>query len=182
MFPFNIDHTAGTVSLPNGNAISPSLSQDAFRQSAMFPKARAQDFGTLPWIHYHFSGGAIEGHELFTSLCFYDQMLVYASLSANLYTPGVFDWSNYSLDVEAATKELHDRLLNQLLGKPTRSTRLSVGQLLPEQATLARPLTWQFPWGQVGSGHDFKGGGTCITISYGNRREEACRLYESKRR
>jgi len=172
-----IDPSDGTVTLPAGCSISPLLSQDVFRKHSVFPRARSRDFGTLPWIHYHFSGGVIEGKELLASLCFYDQVLVYVSLAADFNPPGAKDWSSYSLDVEAAAKQFHDRLLEQEIGKPTRRDRLSVGNLPASQTTLACPLTWKFPWGRVCSGHDFKGGGTFITISFGNRQEEANRAY-----
>jgi hypothetical protein len=177
----SIDRNDGTVGLPSGHSISPSLSQQAFRQTALFQEARSQDYGTLPWIHYHFSGGVIEGRKLLASLCFYDQILIYVSLIANLYAEDVHDWSSYSLDVEAATKDFHDRILEQILGAPTARRRVSVGQMSPEHLTLACPVTWQFSWGLVGSGHDFKGGITSICVRYGNRHEEANRAYRSGR-
>ncbi len=91
MSPISIDRDDGTIGLPNGHTIPPSLSQDAFRQTAMFQEARVQDYGTLPWIHYHFTGGTLEGRELLTRVCFYDQILVFVTLAVDLYGPGERD-------------------------------------------------------------------------------------------
>jgi hypothetical protein len=178
----HIDPGTGAVTFPNGVAIDASLTQDAFRASAIFAQARADTVGVPPWIHYHFSGGHLEGKELLVSLLYYDQMLVSVNVAADLYPPGPKDWSNYSLDVEAATKDFHDRLLTRLLGSPTESPEMSSGGFSAAQATLARPHRWRLPWGSVWSGHDTKGGGTSVMVQYGNRNEEANRLFRERRR
>ena len=89
--------------------------------------------------------------------------------------------NSYSLAVETATKQFHDAMLQEMLGKPTDSELLP-GHL-PDSAhePLARPLKWVFPWGTVRSCHDFKGGGTYIRVSYGNRKEEATEAYNRRR-
>jgi hypothetical protein len=175
-----IDRDNGTVRFPNGLEISPALTQDVFRALPTGSKARSQDYGTLPWIHYHLSGGQIDGKELFVSLCFYDQLLVFVSISADLYPPGPKDWSNYSLEVEAATKQFHDRLLEQLLGNPSKGASFLLGRLPAVKETLERTLRWDFAWGSVFSSHDSKGGGTDITVRYGNRLEEANKAYQRR--
>ena len=177
----HIDPQNGTVTLPGGCAIAPGLTREAFCAGDLFAQARDEGQGALPWTRYRLAAGRLEGHELLATLCFHDQTLVQVSLSADLYPPGPRDWSTYSLDVEAATKELHDRLLEQLLGPPTRTDRLSPGGLTPAQATLARPHWWTFPWGSVVSGHDSKGGSTLITIRYGPRLEQATRPSPAER-
>src|SRR5688572_25318733 len=101
-----IDRYTGIVTLPNSYTLGPSLSHEGFRASDVFAHARSN--GTSPWLQYRFSGGHIEGNELLVSLDFYDQMIVSINISADLYPPGVKDWSNYSLDVEAAIKDFHD--------------------------------------------------------------------------
>jgi len=141
-----IDLQNGTVTLPNGVAIEPGLTQDDFRASAMFAQVRNQRAGAGHWMNHDFPGGQLDGKELLVSLCFYDQILVSVDVTADLYPPGPRDWSNYSLDVEAATKEFHDRLLEQMLGKPTRSDRFSSVDLSSRQATLAQPKTWELTW------------------------------------
>jgi hypothetical protein len=175
-----IDHGNGGVTLPSGLAISPALTQDSFRALPAFQGAQQHDYGTLPWIHYHFSGGRVEGHELLVSLCYYDQLLVYVSMTADLYPPGPKDWSQYSLDVEAATKEFQDRLLVGMFGKPSESGSFLLGGLSKGRETLERPLRWDFPWGSVFSAHDSKGGGTAITVRYGDRLEQASRAYAQR--
>lgn len=181
MPPMHIDPQTGTVGLPNGYSVDPSLTQDGFRASALFSQARSQDHGTWPWIHYHFSGGHLEGKELLVSLCFYDQVLVYLSMTADLYPPGPKDWSTYSLAVEAAIKDFHDRLLEQTLGKPSRSDQLPYGELPAAQATLAHPHIWELPWGTVHSAYDSKGGDTSIIVKYGNRHDEANKAFRARR-
>jgi hypothetical protein len=176
----HIDAHSGAITLPNGFAVTANLTQAAFRESEMFAHARAEQAGTLPWIHYQFSAGHLEGKELLVNLQFYDQMLVSVSVTADLYPPGPKDWSNYSLDVEAATKDFHDRLLERQLGA-AESPQVSAARLTPTQAALARPRNWAFAWGAVASIHDTKGGGTFILVQYGNRREEADRAYRERR-
>ena len=173
MPPMHIDPRNGTVTLPNGCAVAASLTQDAFRAGDLFAHARDEGHGAPPWIRYRLAAGRLEGHELLVTLCFHDQTLVHLSLTADLYPPGPRDWSTYSLDVEAATKDFHDRLVEKLLGPPTRTDRLSPGGLTPAQATLACPHWWTFPWGTIVSGHDSKGGSTLVTVRYGDRHEQA---------
>src|SRR5437588_616520 len=173
----HIDQLDGTVSLPNGFSISPGLSQDAFRAGPAFTNARSRDYGTLPWIHYHFFDGQVDGKDLLASLCFYDQLLVWVSLSADLYPPGPKAWLTYSLEVEAATKQFHDRLLERMFGKPSERGRVFLPRAPEDDRALQQWLCWRFPWGRVWSSHDFKGGGTDITVTYGNRRDAAGKAY-----
>lgn len=172
-----IDRENGVVVLPNGVTISPTLTQDAFCALPAGRESQSQDYGTLPWIHYRLSGGDIDDKEILVSLCFYDQMLVRASLTANHYPPGPRNWSSYSLEVEAAIKHFHDRLLEKLLGRPSKGPSFLLHRLPEGEGTLSRPLEWRFPWGKLCSTHDSKGGGTFIRVSYGNRYQEASELY-----
>lgn len=176
-----IDRDNGTVRLFNGLEIDPAMTQDAFRALPAGRDAQPRDYGTHPWIHYQLSGGRIDDHDLIVSLCFYDQMLVYVNMSVDLYPPGPKDWSNYSLDVEAATKQFHDRLLAGMLGEPSTSAAFLPGGMLDAKETLGQPLRWDFAWGAVSSYHDSKGGGTFMTVSYGNRRQEASEAYRQRR-
>jgi hypothetical protein len=176
-----IDKQNGTVNLPNGVSIASDLSQDAFRATPAFTAARSEDCGTLPWIYYHLPGGEIDGKPLLVSLCFYDQMLVDVSLTADLYPPGPKDWSSYSLEMEAATKQFHDRLLETMFGTPMSGGSVVLDRVPEGKAALDRPLCWTFPWGQVCSYHDPRSGGTSITISYGNRMEEARQAFRFRR-
>jgi hypothetical protein len=175
-----IDRKSGVVSLPNGLEIGPALTQDGFRVLAHAQQARSQDHGTPPWMHWQLSGGRLEGKELLARLCFYDQLLVSLDLSADLYPPGPKDWSNYSLVVEAETKLFHDRLLEKLLGSPSRGASFFLRRLPDVDVTLELPLRWNFAWGSVSSSHDSKGGGTFFRVAYGNRREEASMAYRRR--
>ncbi|HEV8378256.1 MAG TPA: hypothetical protein VGP99_05365 [Tepidisphaeraceae bacterium] len=176
----HIDRRDGLVKLPNGFVISAHLSQDEFRASEWFA-ATVRDVGTRPFVHYYFSCGEVEGRGLVANLSFYDQMLLSIDLQADLSRPGPKDWSNYSLEVEAATKRFHEDLLRKILGEPGSDGTMHSSQRSPSQATLDRPCSWKFSWGQVSSFHDQQGGGTFIMISYGNRNEEANRAYRSRK-
>ena len=175
----DINADNGTIILPNQYAFSPSLTQEEFCNGGMFGNAQSKTYGTFPWIHYRFSGGKLSGRNLLVNLCFFDQVIVSATMSVNLYPPGAADWSHYSLDVEAAAKQFYDAMLQEILGAPADSQLLANMNLDAAHECLARPLLWVFPWGTVRSAHDFKGGGTYIMVSYGNRKEEASKLYLS---
>jgi hypothetical protein len=177
MKSIEINTDNGTIILPSEYAVSPSLTQEAFRKGEMFSNAQSRTAGTFPWIHYSFSGGSVSGRNLLVSLCFYDQMIVSTHMTVDFYPPGSKDWSDYSLDVETSTKQCHDALLEEILGTPTESDRLAGVHLDPAHETLARPLKWDFPWGTVRSSYDFKGGGAFIIVGYGNRQEEATQEY-----
>ncbi len=177
-----IDTQDGTVKMPNGFSVGGELSQKAFKASGAFADAQRRDHGTPPWVHYHLSGGSLDGKEILVGFCFYDQMLVDVSITAEFYPPGQRDWSSYSLEVEAETKRFHDRLLEQLLGKCRESKRLSWRRFFGKNAVLEEPRSWRFPWGTVSSCHDFKGGDTTIILSCGHRREEADRAYRFRRK
>jgi hypothetical protein len=180
MKSIEINTDNGTIILPNEYTVSPSLTQEAFRNGEMFGNAQSRTAGTFPWIHYSFSGGSVSDRNLIVSLTFYDQMLVSTRMTVDFYPPGSGDWSNYSLDVEKATKQCHDALLEEILGKPTEADRLAGVNLDAAHEPLARPLKWDFPWGTVRSSYDFKGGGTYIIVSYGNRQEEANQEYKKR--
>ena len=156
-----------------GLAISPSLTQTEFRDSEKGGGATIESYGTPPWIHYHLDSGEVEGHNLLASLCFYGELLLSVSITANLYPTAARDWSSYSLDVEAATKLFHERLLARSLSAPSTTLRLPFDNLPPSQTTLAHPRFWRFHWGKISSSHDPKGGVTAITIMYGDRMETA---------
>jgi hypothetical protein len=177
----NIDGNDGTVSLPNGCSISRWLSQDAFRQAAMFREAPARISGSPPWVYHHFSGGSIDGRELTVAVHFYDQMLVGVHLVVNPGTPAASDQPDQGLDFAAATKQLHDRLLEDMLGPPSSTIRMPFDDPSPSLAALARQLIWSFPWGEVHSSHDFYGNATCILVGYEDRYQRAFRAWTSMR-
>jgi len=170
-----IDPDTGAIAFPSGFAADAGLTQSAFRAGPAFAHARVDEAGVRPWIHYRLPGGELDGHPLLIDVLFHAELLVTVTVAADLYPPGPKDWSNYSLDVEAATKDFHDQLLTRLLGEPTESPARPRGHFSESQATLARPHTWRLPWGTVWSGHDAKGGGTYLALTYGNRRDEAGR-------
>lgn len=180
MATFRIDPADGSIVFPGGAALGADTTQDAFLATPAGRDARPQDYGTRPWIHHHFTGGAVEGKPLLVSACFYDQMLVFISITADIEPGKAKDWSTYSLDTEAATKRFHERLLEGMLGQPTERLSLGIDRFKGDQATLGEPVSWVYPWGKVTSAHDLKGGGTSIVVNYGNRLEEANRAYRTR--
>lgn len=177
---FQIHPDTGQIDLPNGLTIPPSLTLDDFCHDPAYAQAQCRNQGTSAWSHHHLPGGPIDGHELLAVLCFYDQMLVNVDLTADLYPPGPKDWSRYSLDIEAAAKQFHDRLLEQMFGPPTHREHIFPGSLPRTQSALEIPLRWDFSWGQIFSSHDFNGGGTSIILRYADRTEQANRLHQER--
>jgi hypothetical protein len=169
----------GAIKLPNSISIHSELTQDAMLADPLLADAKRKDYGALPWIHHHFCGGEIEGKPLRASVCFYDQLLVFVTLAADLYPPDPKDWSSYSLEVEAQTKRFHDALLTGELGPPTHIEHFLSHDPSGPADTLNRPHRWDYAWGRVWSSHDFKGGGTSIVVRYGNRLEDANAHYRS---
>ena len=178
LLPLDIDPQDGTIRLPNGFAIDSGITQDALRASAIFGEAECESHGTPPWIHYHIPGGALEGKDILVSLCFYGQTLVSVDLTADLYPPGPKSWSTYSPEIESATEDFHDRLLEYFFAGSSRGERFDASRPPGGQAPLKN---WPFPWGKACSWHDPRGNGTFITVSYGNRQDEAASAYQSLR-
>ncbi len=179
MSTFAIDPNDGTIHLPSGESLDSDLTQDAFRAASALAGANDRNYGTLPWIHYEFSGGQVDGHNLFVSICFYDQLLVYVSITVDLYPHGCTDWSSYSLDTETEIKILHDGLLKKMFdSKPKKLPAVKMQD--KKHAPLGRAIFWNLKWGSAGSYHDSKGGGTYIVIEYDNRKEKCQRAYRLK--
>lgn len=183
MSSVNIDKRDGAVCLPNGHVIPPSLSQDDFRQSTMFGSDRSQDCGTSPFIHYHFSGGMLEGREFLISLCFYDQTLLEVRLTSTLLGPDERDWSHCSLDAEAETKRFHEAILMKLFGAPTRILRVPDRGRSSDQSILYQRPRWFLRWGLVMSCYDSIGSCSAhIIVRHGDRLEKAILAYQSSHR
>lgn len=176
----HIDAETGHVTLPSGCRVTPELTREEFLSGPHGKVAQTSDNATLLFLHARSAAGTVEARPLLANACFFDETLVYLEMTVNLYPPNATDWSSYSLDVEAATKSLHDRLLTELLGKPTRIHSMSPGSLTATQATLAQSLEWKFPWGRVFSFHDNKGGGTSFRVEYGDRLAESNREYRRR--
>lgn len=177
---FQIYAADGAVAFPDGTAVRAETTRARFLATAAGRAAREYDRGTRPWMHHAFAAGEVEGKPLLVNACFYDELLVNLTMTADLEPGKAKDWSNYSLDAEAATKRFHDAILEAMLGPATTRTRLGIDRFTVAQATLAEPAKWVYPWGKVVSGHDLKGGGTSIVVDYGDRNEEANRDYWAK--
>ena len=173
-----IDPQTGAVTFPSGYLIDSDLSQDGFKTSKMSGQAQARHSGTLPWMQYHLSCGFLEGAEVLVVLWYYGQMLVSVDIPTTRLPPEDRNWSNYSVDVEAATKAFHDHILERMLGKPTKSECHSFVSVAPAHATLACPHVWTFRWGTVCSAHNFQNGDSSITMCYGDRGDKARQAYE----
>jgi hypothetical protein len=172
----------GAITFPDETSIHPDMSQDAFRSDPAFAGAHPRNYGTLPWVHYTFTPGTLGGKPLLTSACFYDQLLIYVKATVSHYAPGANDWSAYSMRVESETKRYHDRLLAEMLGKPS-SGDLAMSRLLPDGPDLlGYVLCWDYAWGRVSSLHDSRGGTTAMRVDYGDRLAWASEAYASNQR
>jgi hypothetical protein len=169
----DIDQQDGTVRLSNGVAISPGLTQLAFRAQPVFENSGTPQTGKPPWVHYRVHGDVTDGKSFHVILCFYGQVLVSVDLCASLYPPGATGWDSYSDGIEAATKDFHDRLLQHLFTRHASAESFHAPQLSEDLAILKRPVNWSFPWGSVVSYHDSRSSTTFITVSYGDRLAQA---------
>jgi hypothetical protein len=172
-----IDPHNGYIYLPDGGKISPDLSLDAFEENPAFDKNRTITSG-VPWWSYLFSGGRIDDKKLLVSVHFYDQLLLFIDLTVSHYPP---DQKDLSENIEADTKDFHDRLLEQTLGPPARTT-VSPSSFPDRFPILHHSLEWSFPWGKISSLFDGRSCSSLIMVSYGNRREEAHEIDQQRRR
>ncbi len=168
-----IDKINGDVLLTSGFKIHANLTQSSFKNTQYFEKSTAKDYGTLPFIHYNLHGETLENKPIFVSLCFYGELLLYVQISVDLYPPDSKGWENYSLDYEAQIKHFHDEILKKLLGKPHKKYSSRWEKWPKKQKSLKYSYEYKYTWGKVFSYHDARGGGTYISVSYGNRKQEA---------
>ena len=96
-------------------------------------------------------------------------------LATDLYPPGPKSRDTYSREIEAATKDFHDRLLRYTFSDPATRGIFHAEQLSEDHALLGNQLTWTFPWGKVCSLHHPRDLITSIIITYGDRWAEAVR-------
>jgi hypothetical protein len=166
-----IDPENGCVHLPSGGVISPDLTLDTFEADSSFAKDKTISSG-VPWWGYGFSGGLIDGREFLVSIHFYNQLLLSVDLTVSHYPP---DAIHVSEKIEAAAKDFHDRLLEQLLGQPSKTT-VAPSSFTDTYPTLNRSLEWVFPWGSVASIFIGQSCSSLMLVRYGNRFEEADEL------
>jgi len=175
----SINPATGELALPIGASISPDTTRDAFASDPVFAGARNAG-GAPPYLTLSFDAGELDHRPLLARVTFYEQTLLSISLTIDVYEKGA-TWDDYSFESEAGTKLLHEALLTRLLGEPThRDHRFAFGKSKAE-AILAQPVTWEFEWGRAVSSHDSKGGGTYITLAFGDRMNEARRAYDTRR-
>ncbi|HEY3739674.1 MAG TPA: hypothetical protein VGL53_07515 [Bryobacteraceae bacterium] len=166
----DIDEKDGTVTLSNGLVIRPDLTRGEFEAVSTGGSAS----GSPPWSHHRIAGDVADGREILASVCFHGELLVSVDLCAGLYPAGQVGWEHYSDEIEAATKDFHDHLLEHLFSKHlTAKTFEAPGELSRDPALLKRTVEWKFAWGSVVSHHDPRSSTTSITVLYGNRLAEA---------
>ncbi|MCA9257491.1 MAG: hypothetical protein KDA33_17710 [Phycisphaerales bacterium] len=175
----SINRFTGELALPIGASIGPDTTRDAFASDPVFAEARNAG-SPPPYVTLSFDAGELDHRPLLASVTFYEQTLLSISLTIDAYGPGA-TWDDYSLESEARSKLLHEALLTRLLGEPThRDHRFAFGKSGAEEI-LTQPVTWEFAWGRAISSHDSKGGGTYITLAFGNRMNDARRAFDARR-
>jgi hypothetical protein len=173
-----IDKNTGSIELPNGLVITTELDKAGFENSAQFSQATPYDYGTLPFQWYRFDSGQIDGHILHVNLCFYSDVLVDFSVSADFYPLNQRTWKNFSLEIESQTKAFHDDLLHKNLGKPHKKVSVPLGQ---NQPILDYRIEYSYKWGSVWSQYDSRAGFSSIGVRYGSRLSDAQTDYQKKR-
>lgn len=82
------------------------------------------------------------------------------------------DWSNWSMAQEMKRKQRHEAWARLAFGLALEPLALDVGggtpPTLPHQIGPEHPRTAAYPWGEVGSFFDSKGGATFLRIRYAN--------------
>jgi hypothetical protein len=116
--------------------------------------------------------GLVDGKALLSSVHFYDQLLLSVDLTVSHYP---LDIKQLSEKIEAAAKDFHDRLLERLLGPPSRIID-SPSSFPKNYPALDRSLEWSFPWGTVSSVFVGQSCSSPMLVRYGNRGEEAYQL------
>lgn len=167
----DIEEKDGTVTLSNGLVIRPDLARDDFEDRFTVDGVRPQSSGSPVWSHQRIPGDVTDGREILASVCFHGQKLVSVDLCANLYPAGAVGWEHYSDEIEAATKDFHDRLLQHLFAKhaSAKTFQAPAAELSRDPAILKRTVEWPFPWGKVVSQHDPRSSTTSILVMYGDR-------------
>ena len=140
-----IDPASGKIQLPSdGLEIGPELTRESFLASSIASRScekirnEANRSIELPGVQY-------EGHPIAWSLRFNGLNLWSVSIACMDDEFGRL-WSEWSEHRELARKQLHDSLLESILGNSWHGR--------------------QFRWGRVESVYDPKSGGSGITVSY----------------
>ncbi|EMI43999.1 hypothetical protein [Rhodopirellula sp. SWK7] len=181
MAMMRIDPNCGTIYFPSNLVVSSDLTLDGFRQLPCFEGSRISR-GAGDFVHHQVAAGSFHDVPWNASLCFYGQVLLSVTVAANLYPQDKSDWSNYSLDIEADTKRLHDNVMSDLLGIPKvhdRSELVRIHKMPAYQRVLTQSLCWTFDQFGVSSDHDFRDGSTSVLLRYGDRHERALAAHKS---
>ena len=141
-----INEDTGCITLPEiGASIAPSLSRSQFLQTPAF--AAASVFvQNEPSCSYRLPDIPQPDTDLGMVLQFQGEQLRSLSLSHGAARFGS-SWSDWSRERELARKSFHERWL----------------------ATELRTPPGEYPWGNISSYYDDKGGFSSITIRYANR-------------
>jgi hypothetical protein len=168
-----IDKDSGKIELSNGLFITAELNKLGFEGSPYFSQAVPYDYGTLPFQWYRLECGQQDGHVLYVNLCFYSEVLVSLHASVNLHPSDTSKWEDFSLEIQSQTKLFHDKLLQDILGKPHRKIT-GTGESFHG---LDYAVEYSYKWGKVWSGYDGKSGSSSIVVLYGSRLENAQKDY-----
>lgn len=138
-----INDKTGTVTLPEIDAfISPSLSRYVFLSTPSFQGASVV-VRNEPWCSYDLPPIPLPETNLYVRFQFHDQRLTDVSLTHSAPQFGS-SWADWSEERELARKAFHESWL-------ARELHLSPGY---------------FPWGEIVSCYDAKGGSSFIIIRY----------------
>ncbi len=147
-----MDPKTGTLLLPGGS-IGPDLTRSAFLSSPMGAKARCDDKGTLGMSAY-LGSQPVDGLVFRVELHFEAEQLRGYSLWLDDPRFGT-SWDDYTEDKQLAQRDAHDAWLLSTLGPGKR-----------EPSPRGPELRYVFPWGEVWSTFDARGGSTTIGVRF----------------
>jgi hypothetical protein len=147
-----MDPETGTLLLPSCR-VGPDLTRSAFLSSPMGAKARCDDKGTLGMSAY-LGSQPVDGLVFRVELHFEAERLRGYSLWLDDPRFGT-SWDDYTEDKQLAQRDAHDAWLLTTLGPGER-----------EPSPRGPELRYVFPWGEVWSTFDARGGSTTIGVRF----------------
>jgi hypothetical protein len=150
-----IDRQTGALILSSGR-IEPDLRRSAFLASPMGAKAKCDDMHN-GWMHLYPGPQTLDGLEFVVRLVFEGERLDSYSMWLDDARYGT-SWDDYSEEKQLAQRDAHDTWLVATLGPGER-----------EPSPRGPELRYTFPWGEVYSTFDARGGSSPIGVRF--RRE-----------
>lgn len=168
-----INPETGFISLPGKIVFGPDLTLPSLIAANAWGAMRRPGPGTEGWCHYLLPNLRASDQAWGADLCFHQDVLVRVTLAANVHPDGQPAAEGFSPAAEAESKRFHDARLAECLGRPHKVRRFKLAGLGARERVLEECLLYRYPWGEVSSTYDPKGGCSQILVTYGDRFERA---------